>query len=93
VFPVKYELGFYIPDDILHGHGRENLKSYRNTKSLTPWTSVVLGKLPVAQLLKTFPAFHGTRRFINVSTTDLRWSVSWVTSVHTTALYISIGPF
>jgi hypothetical protein len=29
VLPVKYELGFYIPeDDILHSHRRENLKSY-----------------------------------------------------------------
>jgi hypothetical protein len=29
VFPVKYELEFYIPeDDILHSHCRENLKSY-----------------------------------------------------------------
>jgi hypothetical protein len=29
VSPVKYELGFYIPeDDILHSHCRENLKSY-----------------------------------------------------------------
>jgi hypothetical protein len=28
---VKYELGFYIPeDDILHSHRRENLKSYRD---------------------------------------------------------------
>jgi hypothetical protein len=28
VSPVKYELGFYIPeDDILHSHRRENLKS------------------------------------------------------------------
>jgi hypothetical protein len=28
VSPVKYELGFYIPEDnILHGHRRENLKS------------------------------------------------------------------
>jgi hypothetical protein len=27
VSPVKYELGFYIPeDDILHSHCRENLK-------------------------------------------------------------------
>jgi hypothetical protein len=27
--PVKYELGFYIPeDDILHSHCRENLKAY-----------------------------------------------------------------
>jgi hypothetical protein len=29
VSPVKYELGFYIPeDDILHSHRREYLKSY-----------------------------------------------------------------
>jgi hypothetical protein len=29
VSPVKYELGFYIPeDDIFHSHRRENLKSY-----------------------------------------------------------------
>jgi hypothetical protein len=27
--PVKYELGFYIPEDgILRSHRRENLKSY-----------------------------------------------------------------
>jgi hypothetical protein len=27
--PVKYELGFYIPEDgILYSHRRENLKSY-----------------------------------------------------------------
>jgi hypothetical protein len=31
VSPMKYELGFYIPeDDILHSHRRENLKSYRH---------------------------------------------------------------
>jgi hypothetical protein len=29
VSPVKYELGFYIPEDaILHSHRRVNLKSY-----------------------------------------------------------------
>jgi hypothetical protein len=29
VSPVKYEMGFYIPEDgILHSHCRENLKSY-----------------------------------------------------------------
>jgi hypothetical protein len=27
--PVRYELGFYIPeDDMLHSHGREDFKSY-----------------------------------------------------------------
>jgi hypothetical protein len=34
--PVKYELGFYIPeDDILYSQRRENLKSYI---ALTGWT-------------------------------------------------------
>jgi hypothetical protein len=29
VSPVRYEMGFYIPeDDILYSHRRENLKSY-----------------------------------------------------------------
>jgi hypothetical protein len=33
--PVKYDLGFYIPeDDVLHSHSRENLKSYI---ALTDW--------------------------------------------------------
>jgi hypothetical protein len=35
VFPVGYELGYYIPEDgILHCHRRENLKSYI---ALTGW--------------------------------------------------------
>jgi hypothetical protein len=28
VSPVRYELGFYIPEDILHSDRREDLKSY-----------------------------------------------------------------
>jgi hypothetical protein len=36
VSPVKYELGFYIPeDDILHSHRSGNFKSYI---ALTGWT-------------------------------------------------------
>jgi hypothetical protein len=36
VSPVRYELGFYIPeDDILYSHRRDNLKSYI---TLTGWT-------------------------------------------------------
>jgi hypothetical protein len=36
VSPVRYELGFYTPEDyILHRHRRENLKSYI---ALTGWT-------------------------------------------------------
>jgi hypothetical protein len=34
--PVKYELGFYIPEEeIRHSHRRENFKSYI---ALTGWT-------------------------------------------------------
>jgi hypothetical protein len=36
VSPVKYELGFYIPEDeIVHSRRRETLKSYI---ALTGWT-------------------------------------------------------
>jgi hypothetical protein len=35
VSPVRYELGFYVPEeDILHSHRRENLKPYKDTKGL-----------------------------------------------------------
>jgi hypothetical protein len=35
VSPVRYELGFYIPeDDILHSDCRENLKSYKEKEGL-----------------------------------------------------------
>ena len=38
----------------------------RNTLKylLTPWCRVLLEKLTGSQLVKKFPAFHGTRRFI-----------------------------
>jgi hypothetical protein len=36
VSPVKYELGFYIPeDDIIHSHRRENLNSYMENTCFT----------------------------------------------------------
>jgi hypothetical protein len=33
------------------------------------------------QLLKNFPAFYGTRRFITVFTRALHWSLSWARSI------------
>jgi len=33
---------------------------------LTPWSKVLLQKLIVTQLVKQFPAFHGTRRLIAI---------------------------
>ena len=38
------------------------------TYSLTPWSRVLLQKLTGLQLVKKFPAFYGTRRFITAVT-------------------------
>jgi len=37
---------------------------YRITYLLTPWSRVLLEKLTGFQLVKKFPAFYGTRKFI-----------------------------
>jgi hypothetical protein len=42
VSPVKYELGFYIPEDgILHSRRREEFESYRKTLAVTGCVSLV----------------------------------------------------
>jgi hypothetical protein len=38
----------------------------------------------ITQLLKNFPIFYGTRRFITVFATALNWSLSWVRSIQST---------
>ena len=47
------------------------------TYLLTPWCRVLLEKLTVLQLVKKFPAFHGTRRFITALTSVRHLSLSW----------------
>ena len=44
--------------------------TYSLTYSLTPWCRVLLDQLIGLQLVKKFPAFHGTRSFITALTTD-----------------------
>jgi hypothetical protein len=41
-------------------------------------------KPSVVQLLKNFPTFYGTRRFIAMFTTALYWSLCWVRSIQST---------
>jgi hypothetical protein len=44
VSTVKYELGFYIPeDDILHSHHRKNLKSYISFLSVERVNGSIVG--------------------------------------------------
>jgi hypothetical protein len=50
--------------------------SYELNYLLTPWSRVLLGKLTGPQLVKKFPAFYGTRRFITAFTTAFHLSLS-----------------
>ena len=48
---------------------------------LTPWYRVLLEKLTGLQLVKKFPAFHGTRRFITALTSVRHLSLSWASPI------------
>ena len=54
---------------------------YLLTYLLTPCSRVLLDKLTGSQLLKKFPSFHGTRRFITAFTSTCHLSLSWATSI------------
>ena len=59
---------------------------YPNTKIkltylLIPWSKVLLKKLTRFRLVKKFPAFYGTRRFITAFTSARHLSPSWASSI------------
>ena len=53
------------------------------TYLLTPWCRVLLEKLTGLQLVKKFPAFHGTRRFITALTSVRHLSLSRASPIQT----------
>ena len=57
------------------------LPAYSNTYLLTPWCRVLLEKLTGLQLVKKFPAFHGTRGFITALTSVRHLFVSWANPI------------
>ena len=54
---------------------------YLLTYLLTPWCRILLQKLTGLQLVKKFPAFHGTRRFITTLTSVRHLSPSWASTI------------
>ena len=48
---------------------------------LTPWCRVHLEKLTGLQLVKKFPAFHGTRRFITALTSVRHLALFWASPI------------
>ena len=55
------------------------------TYLLTAWCRVLLEKLTGLQLVKKFPAFHGTPRFITALTSVRHLSLSWAINPHPTS--------
>ena len=71
------------------------LLTYLLTYSLTPWCRVVPEQLTGLQLVKKFPAFHGTPRFITALTSVRHLSLSWarpIQSIIPTSHLLEIHP-
>jgi len=54
------------------------------TYLLTPWCRFLLEKLTGLQLVKKFPAFYGTRRFITALKSVRHLSLSWASPIQST---------
>jgi hypothetical protein len=59
-------------------HGEYTIQSISCT---TPWRRVLPEKRTRPQLVKKFPAFYGTRRFITAFITARHLSLSWATAI------------
>ena len=55
---------------------------YLLTYLLTTWSRVLFEKLTGSKLVKKFPAFYGTRKFITAFTSARHLSLSWASSIH-----------
>ena len=62
------------------------------TYLLTSWCRVLLEKLTGLQLVKKFPAFYGTRRFITAITSVCHLSLSWANPIQSTYHLLEIHP-
>ena len=60
---------------------KQTLHCFKQPYSLTPRCRVLLEKLTGLQLVKKFPAFHGTRRFITAFTSVRHLSLSWANPI------------
>ena len=65
----------------LFSPNKSYLLTYLLTYSLTPWCRVLLEKLTGLQLVKKFPTFHGTRRFITALTSVRHLPLSWASPI------------
>ena len=71
----------HCPTSYLLVHIQLYLLTYLLPYLLTPWCRVFLEKLTGLQLVKKFPAFHGTRRFSTALTSVRQLSLSWASPI------------
>ena len=64
--------------------------TYLLTYLLTPWCRDLLQKLTGSQLVKKFPTFYGTRRFITAFTSGSHLSLYWANSMQSTSIFLNI---
>jgi len=58
-----------------------SLLAYLLNYVLNPWSRVIFEKLTGLELVKKFPAFYGTQRFINTFTSACHLFLSWASSI------------
>ena len=63
------------------------LLTYLITYLFSLWSRVLLEKLTGSQLVKKFPAFYGTPRFISAFTNARHLSLSWASSIQAMSPY------
>ena len=79
---ITLKAGSAIVINLVHDINKQNkdincsIYSILFTYLLTPWGRVLLKKLTGFQLVKKFPAFYGTRRFITTVTSTRHLSLS-----------------
>ena len=62
-------------------------RPFNLTYLLTPRSRILLEKLTFSQLVKKFPAFYGTRRFITAFVSGRHLSLSWARSIQSMPLH------
>ena len=67
--------------EIAHFSNQSSFRPYLLTYLLSPWCRVLLEKLTGLQLIKKFPTFHRTRRFITALTSVRHLSLSWASPI------------
>jgi len=78
---VSYNYTLHLCCQPSNVYNENDTQNFTTTYSLTPWCRVLLEKLPGLQLVKKFPAFYGTRRFITALTRLRHPSLSWASPV------------